>query len=200
MPADTPPPPTPKHSLRQSIRRRRRHLPSADRRLFNIRICAHLLQWLSQQEFDAVAAYMATDGEVDITAALHEIHQQGMVVYLPVIDPLRDGHMQFCQWSPEVPMTHNRFGIPEPVATPPVHLSDLDCVLMPLVGFTVGGERLGMGGGYYDRCFGQPAAAASPVRVGIAYALQEVERVHREPWDITMHHVITENGWFTFEH
>ncbi|MGH8446644.1 MAG: 5-formyltetrahydrofolate cyclo-ligase, partial [Solimonas sp.] len=69
----------------------------------------------------------------------------------------------------------------------------LDAILLPLLGFDAHGNRLGTGGGYYDRWLARPRVAQRPRYLGYAYALQQIERVPREPWDVRLDAVITEN-------
>jgi 5-formyltetrahydrofolate cyclo-ligase len=69
---------------------------------------------------------------------------------------------------------------------------------MPLVGYDRFGNRLGMGCGYYDRCLESLRDLAAPLRVGIAYSLQEIDPLDKNTWDIPLHGVVNERGWFTF--
>ena len=69
---------------------------------------------------------------------------------------------------------------------------------MPLVGYDHLGNRLGMGAGYYDRHLESLRNSSLPLRVGIAYSLQEIESLKQNDWDIPLHGVVNENGWFTF--
>ena len=91
------------------------------------------------------------------------------------------------------------FGIPEPIVRPRYQLRarDLDCVLLPLVAFDAQGFRLGMGGGYYDSSFaflGQPPQRSKPRLIGLAYGFQYIQQLPRDPWDITLDGVVTEQG------
>ncbi|MGD9152528.1 MAG: 5-formyltetrahydrofolate cyclo-ligase [Gammaproteobacteria bacterium] len=72
---------------------------------------------------------------------------------------------------------------------------DLDLVLMPLAAFDMHGNRLGMGGGYYDRTF---ARTSHPMLIGVAYTCQEVPQIAAEPWDVKLHGVVTEEGFKIF--
>ena len=79
-------------------------------------------------------------------------------------------------------MEPNRYGIPEPVheRSRRIAVDMIDVLLMPLLGFDRSGNRLGFGGGYYDRALEflrdrkQPA---STLLVGVGYSFQEVERI-----------------------
>jgi 5-formyltetrahydrofolate cyclo-ligase len=71
----------------------------------------------------------------------------------------------------------------------------LDAVIVPLLGFDNNGNRLGMGGGYYDRSFAfrkQRRAWRRPLLIGVAYSFQQVDAIQTEPWDIPLDAVITE--------
>ena len=94
-------------------------------------------------------------------------------------------------------MTRNRFNIEEPTldSTAIIELTAHDCLLMPLVGFDAKGNRLGMGGGFYDRtlaplqrlCDGPPR----PLLIGVAHDCQQVPVLPIEPWDIPLDVIIT---------
>ena len=161
------------------------------------RICAHVVQAADAGEHDAVAGYLAFAGEPDILPALVQLYQLGHQVYLPVIDPQQQGLMRFCQWHPDCELHINRFGIREPADGPDIAIEELNLVLAPLVGFTATGDRLGLGAGYYDRAMSFPTEG--PRLTGVAYALQQVETVHSEAWDVPVDELITENGWFAFQ-
>ena len=163
------------------------------------RICACILQIISELKLETVAGYQAVNGEPDISPALRELQQLGHPVCLPVIHPLGEGEMEFRRWSHNCELKSNRFGILEPAGTATAPLSEIGLVLTPLVAYSTDGHRIGMGGGYYDRIFAAPAANSAMLRCGVAYALQEVPPGNPDPWDIALHAVINEHGWFTFK-
>ena len=84
------------------------------------------------------------------------------------------------------------YGIREPAATLPVVAPrDLDVMLVPGVAFDPRGNRLGYGGGYYDRVL----AARPCLTIGIAWTFQVVDAVPMEPWDQPVDALLTESGW-----
>ncbi len=95
-------------------------------------------------------------------------------------------------------MKNNRYGIPEPLNSPEIPLPDINLLLMPLVGWDEFGQRLGMGAGFYDRTLQPFSQSDLPIRVGVAYQLQKVPRLPREPWDIRLHMLLSETGWLSF--
>jgi 5-formyltetrahydrofolate cyclo-ligase len=102
------------------------------------------------------------------------------------------GELRFTRWRPGQALRANRYGIGEPVALarPP----RLDLVVLPLVAFDAQGRRLGMGGGYYDRRLARARATRRPLRVGYAFALQEVASVPAAAHDVALDAVVTERG------
>ena len=68
---------------------------------------------------------------------------------------------------------------------------------MPLVGWDRRGSRLGMGGSYYDRALQPFTRMPRPMRMGVGYESQESADIPVDPWDIRMHAMLTEKGWFT---
>ena len=106
--------------------------------------------------------------------------------------------MTFARYDPGLSLARNRFGIAEPARdAPTVAARFLDAVLLPLVAFDAAGTRLGSGAGYYDRCFAYRAARRTwhaPLLVGVAFASQEVAALQRQPWDVPLDAVVTEQG------
>ncbi len=143
-----------------------------------------------------IACYMAVGGEVDCGLFMEEATARGRTIYLPV---LHGQSLLFAPWRPGSVLANNRFGIPEPVSDPRAWLrgSRLDVVLTPLVAFDMSGQRLGMGGGYYDRSFAftrQRTAWRHPHLIGVAHEFQRVDSLPKRSWDIELHAVVTETG------
>lgn len=192
MQADNPV--TRKQQLRRRLREARRALAPDRRRDFDTQICDRLTRHWLRNPVDTVAGYLASDGEPDLSGFYRHLASAGLPVYLPVVKTDIPGQMTFRRWLPDQPLRDNRYGIPEPATGDELEATALQRVLTPLVGFTADGRRLGMGGGYYDRCFAhllQTPTADSPL-LGIAYQLQQVPQLPSEPWDIPLAGVITE--------
>jgi 5-formyltetrahydrofolate cyclo-ligase len=95
------------------------------------------------------------------------------------------------------PLVKNRYGIDEPAYAPAtvMRAAMLDIVLLPLVGFDLEGNRLGMGKGYYDRTFAASRTRwRCPKLLGIAHGLQEVAQLPRAAWDVPLDGIVTERG------
>jgi len=142
------------------------------------------------------ALYAASDGEVDTSDLVDRLLARGRQVALPVVLP--DRQLAFYRYTPNTRLVRNRYGILEPDTrvTRSVAVRTVDVVFMPLVAFDSNGHRLGMGGGFYDATFGR--LQRRPVLIGLAHALQRIERLDAEDWDIPLDAVVTENGIIAF--
>ena len=95
----------------------------------------------------------------------------------------------------------NRFGIQEPACSPRhwVRAWQLDLILLPLVAFDESGNRLGMGGGFYDRSLAYRQSrthSRRPRLIGLAHELQRVEQLATNSWDIPLDMIATEKRVF----
>jgi 5-formyltetrahydrofolate cyclo-ligase len=142
-----------------------------------------------------VAGYWAVAGELPLLAVIAGLRARGQQYWLPIVGDA--GQLAFAAWQPGIEIAANRFGIPEPVvdASERAQPADLDVVLLPLLGFDRRGNRLGFGGGYYDRSFAflrARAGAGKPLLVGIGYAMQEVDAIEPMPWDVRLDYIATD--------
>ena len=187
----------PKSELRAALRNKRAAIDELHRNILDTAINSHLVRHAREGEFGVIAAFLSFDGEPDLRLGLAELERSGATLVLPVVHeaPGRNT-MVFRRWSTGDPLQANRFGILEPVAGSEVPLPQIELVLIPMVGWDRGGNRLGMGASYYDRALQPFTDADAPRRVGVAYAAQEIDRVPVDPWDVPLHIVLNEHGWF----
>lgn len=144
-----------------------------------------------------VAAFWPNDGEVDLSPLFPRLWQAGLQVYLPVVAGPR---LWFANYTPLTPTAENRFGIPEPRGRNRGRVPTwaLDLVLMPLVAFDDRGNRIGMGGGFYDRTFAFMARRqrfTRPLLVGTAFEFQRREHIDAQGWDVPLDAVVTDRQW-----
>lgn len=139
-----------------------------------------------------VAVYRAMGSELDPEPLALALVRQGRRLCLPVVVD-RAAPLVFRRWSPGDPLEPDAAGCPAPLPLASQVIPDL--VLTPLLAFDAAGGRLGQGGGHYDRTF---AALPRALRVGLAFAGQEVEHLPLEPHDIRLHGVLTERGYRAF--
>lgn len=189
--------------IRRDIRARRRALEERER----LRLSREASQSFSRHRlFHAarhIGCYLPNDGELDPTPLILQAWRMGKRVYLPVLSTIHRDHLLFAPFAPETELLSNRFGIPEPVAALRhcISLARLDLVLAPLVAFDREGNRLGMGGGFYDRTFAflrRRECWFKPSLVGMAYGFQQVKSLERQRWDVPLQGVITERGFRSF--
>lgn len=100
--------------------------------------------------------------------------------------------MSFVAIGPGTPLRLNRYGIAQPVGGPRVRR--VDAVLIPLLAFDKSGQRLGQGGGHYDRALASKRAYRRPLRIGYGYSMQELPHVPTDAHDVSLHAIVTETG------
>jgi len=124
--------------------------------------------------------------------------EQGKQVYLPIVVG-KSKPLVFAPWTPSTPMTKNRFNILEPNVDSAEWLSgdQIDFVVNPLVCFDEKCNRIGVGGGFYDRTFSflnEPKSLKSVQLVGFAFDLQKLPAIKPEAWDIRLDAVVTQSN------
>lgn len=199
MPSTSPdaiPSPRDLRGLRQAMREQRRSLRPSQQRAAAQRLARRVTASASFLSARRIALYIAADGEIDPAPLLARALRLGKSVFLPVLHPLSHDRMLFVRYRTAEELRRNRYGIPEPkIWRQRARPWQLDLVLTPLVAFDRLGNRLGMGGGFYDRTFDRTAAARWPRRpalCGLAHRLQAVPQLPAAPWDIPLARVFTD--------
>ena len=140
-----------------------------------------------------VSGYWPLPGELDIRPLVHQIHEAGHPIALPVVKA-KGEPLLFRRWVPGTPLVQGSFK----VMTPPEGAPELEpqVLLVPLLAFDKAGFRLGYGGGFYDRTLEKrrrEAHSGHPVlAIGIAFAAQETETLPRGPFDQRLDWIATE--------
>ena len=183
---------THKTSIRKKMRAQRRALsaqnPSPDLRLpFNDLLQGHF-------KSSIIAGFAPIGDEIDIWPLLKSLHNGRHQIALPVV--MGSGKpLIFRAWTPGCDMDTDRYGVSFPAAGPPL-MPQL--VLVPLLAFTARGERLGYGGGYYDRTLAALRSNGEVFACGVAYAGQEVAELPTDAHDAKLDGILTENGFKAF--
>ncbi|CAM4242983.1 5-formyltetrahydrofolate cyclo-ligase [Lelliottia jeotgali] len=139
-----------------------------------------------------VALFLSFDGELDTQPLIEQLWRAGKKVYLPVLHPFSPGNLLFLHYHPHSELVVNRLKITEPKldVRDVLPLQDLDVLITPLVAFDESGQRLGMGGGFYDRTL-QNWQQYGVQPVGYAHDCQGVKALPVEKWDIPLPAVVT---------
>ena len=145
-----------------------------------------------------IASYHSFSGEIDTVEINKALRLAGHHMALPVIHPEEKGLMDFYSYEKPEDLILNRFKIPEPVVSAEnlVQPHNLEVVIVPLVGFNEKGERLGMGGGYYDRMLKKISCEC--LTLGLAYDFQLIPEIKSQPWDMPLDEVITPTKHYIF--
>lgn len=135
----------------------------------------------------AVALYLPFDDEAPALRLAGQLGAMGKTIALPrVLDRL--GSMDFLEWRADDQLFPGLYGTshPEPGGDPVTP----DVIIAPLLGFDRAMNRLGQGGGYYDRAFARHPDA---LRIGLAWSVQEHDLLPADPWDLPLHAILTES-------
>jgi len=138
-----------------------------------------------------IAAYFPTNYEANILSFINEAAKKNFNIVLPVVKP--KNNMIFRLWKPTDPLTINRFGIPEPTKTNKKLTPDL--ILVPMVAFDKKLNRIGYGGGFYDRSLKKIKKIKNKsIALGIAYSFQQCGIIPINKNDFKLDYILTERG------
>ena len=180
-----------RNQLRQQIRKTRANLTALQQQQAEDSITQQALASIEERNAQHIALYVSFDGEISTEKLIKTLWAQGKQVYLPVLHPFNPNHLLFLRYLPDTPMLKNKFGIWEPKLNVQsvLPLEELDILFTPLVAFDKQGNRLGMGGGFYDRTL-QHWQKSSLIPVGLAHQCQQVEQLPTEAWDVPLHQIL----------
>ncbi len=190
-----------KKQIRQQVRAARQALTPLQQQQAAAQLASLALNTPHIQAASRIAVYLTHDGELSTHLLIDALWQAGKQLYLPLLHPFCPGYLLFQRYQPDTPMQTNKFGIAEPKPDVSALLlpAELDMILLPLVAFDAQGQRLGMGGGFYDRTLASiPADAVKPLRVGLAHQCQQVPQVPVERWDLPLPAVMTPEKFWRF--
>ena len=138
-------------------------------------------------KFKNIGGYFPSNFEIDDLKILKMMEKKNFNVSLPVIK--ENNQMNFLQWSSNDPLKINKFGIPEPISS---KIIDPDILLVPLVSFDSKLNRLGYGGGFYDRYIEKIEKVKKVIKIGLAFSYQKIKKVPTNKFDKKLNFIITE--------
>ena len=180
--------------LRQALKAKRNQISVPEKMAAAEAVAQHILAQLPESG-GTLAAYWACSGELPLHILQMRLPSH-WIWCLPVVQANRQ--LLFAPWRPGDELVTNQYGIPEPTLAPSSCLrpNELSAVLVPLLGFTRHGQRLGMGGGFYDASFAfRKNQFAPPKLIGVGFACQEIEVIDGQDWDVNMDAIATEHEW-----
>lgn len=185
-----------KNTIRQELRAARKKISVTERASCDAKIQKKLTNlpfWKTSQN---IAIYLPMAGELNVLPILEAAWKERKHCYLPVVKDGVNAALDFVKYQKNDALSINSCGTKEPLSTTStISPEHLDLVIVPLVGFTESGLRLGQGGGYYDRTFvfkKNLPKKSKPILIGVAYEIQKTSDLAAESWDISMDLVITE--------
>ncbi len=181
-----------RQTIRQTIRQQRRALSADEQQHFAHEAAQRLLALPQVTQAKTIALFLSFDGELDTSPLINVLWQANKAVYLPVLHPFSNGNLLFLRYSETTPLVRNRLKILEPRldVRQVLPVAQLDVLVTPLVAFDSEGQRLGMGGGFYDRTL-QHWQQHHFYPVGLAHDCQWVAELPTETWDIPLPAVVT---------
>ena len=133
-----------------------------------------------------IGGYYPVNFEIDDLALLKKFKKKNFNISLPAIK--KNFQMDFHSWSFSEPLKINKYGIPEPEKKNIVYP---DVLLIPLVAFDKNLNRLGYGGGYYDRLIKKLSKKKNIMKIGLAFSVQEIDKVPTNMYDQKLDYVVT---------
>ena len=180
-------------SLRQRALRARREMAADERATASGIICDRVCTTRTWHASETVACFLPMQDEVDTREIIERSWRANKRVFVPVLRA--SAEMAFCEMAPDTELERNQFGIWEPVRGVLINARQLDMVVTPTVAFDRNCNRIGMGSGYYDRCFSHLRHRHHWIRpklIGVAFQCQEVEKIEPNPWDIRLYRIISD--------
>ena len=150
-----------------------------------------ILRILKNKNFSAkiIGGYYPYNNELDCSGILKKFENNKYLITLPKIK--NNFQMNFFEWSSKDPLTINKYGIPEPSSN---ILKYPDVILVPLLAFDKDLNRLGYGGGFYDRYIQRIKRKKKILLIGLAYSFQKVKRVPTNKNDMKLDFIVTEKN------
>jgi 5-formyltetrahydrofolate cyclo-ligase len=192
---------TQKQQIRNQIRAVRQSITPQLNHQLALELTLTISQHKLYQSAKNLGCYLSFDGEISTQPLIQQILNDSKSCFLPKLKPFKPNRLWFMPYIKSNQLISNRYNILE--STLPVNhaiaVSKLDIIFAPLVAFDRSGNRLGMGGGFYDATLQHLRnAAKKPLFFGLAFNQQEVETIPSQVWDYPLDGVFTPQAFFPF--
>ena len=134
-----------------------------------------------------IGGYYPYNHEVNVMPLLEKFEKSNYIISLPKIS--KNSNMNFFVWSTNDPLNINKYGIPEPITN---RMIFPDVLLVPLVAYDKNFNRVGYGGGFYDRYINRIKKIKNILTIGLAFSYQKVKKIPIEKNDVKLDFIITE--------
>tara|TARA_Y100000591_G_C21770871_1_gene665509 strand:+ start:31 stop:570 length:540 start_codon:yes stop_codon:yes gene_type:complete len=134
-----------------------------------------------------VGGYHSYNYEINTMSILEKFEKLNYLITLPKLG--KKSQMNFFMWSTSDPLAINKYGIPEPISNKVIYP---DILLVPLVAYDNNLNRIGYGGGFYDRYIKKIKKIKKVVTIGLAYSFQKVENIPADKHDVKLDFIVTE--------
>ncbi|BAO00109.1 hypothetical protein HHS_01390 [Candidatus Pantoea carbekii] len=189
-----------RYTVRQHMRYLRRNLTHEQQNEAGIMLAEQAMKFVSIAHAQHITLFLSTDGEIDTFYLIKMLWKTKKQVYLPVLHPFSPGYLLFFRYTPKTLLQLNKFYILEPFLdiTQMITLEQIDIILVPMVAFNDQGQRLGMGGGFYDRTL-QNWQQYHFLPIGIAHDFQHMTQLPIANWDICLPVILTPSKiWYCY--
>ncbi|MGX2967326.1 5-formyltetrahydrofolate cyclo-ligase [Ursidibacter sp. B-7004-1] len=182
-----------RNQLRKEMRAKRQALTLNEQRFAAQNIIPKSLELIEHHSAQHLAFYLPFNGEISPLPLIEKLRLIGKKIYLPVLHPFSSHQLLFLRFDDKADLSSNRFGILEPKldVRKVLPISELEMIFVPLVACDTQGNRLGMGGGFYDRTLSQ---AKHLISVGLAHQCQQLKYLPLESWDEPLDYIVVGNS------
>ena len=170
----------------------RRKLAASERKKASRMICKRVIESREFSSSKFLGIYLPMHDEVDTREIIQRAWRANKRVFVPILRG--STQMLFCEIEPQTELEQNRLGIWEPSRGRLIEPEKLDLVVAPTVAFDTDNHRIGMGAGFFDRCFAFLRLRKHwlrPKLLGVAFRCQKVEKIKPNAWDIRLYRIIT---------
>ena len=151
--------------------------------------CEKFFSFFQKHKFNLknLGGYYPSNFEIDDLEILEFLEKQNCKISLPIIK--KNNQMDFFKWSKNDPLKINKYGIPEPVSS---KIFYPDILLVPLVSYDNDFNRLGYGGGFYDRYIEKIEKIKKVIKIGLAFSCQKLKNIPINQYDKKLDFIVTE--------